>query len=207
MAQDIRKMLQEDRSLPSKPPKGHQNRFEARLEKAFPQEKQENSSNRNFFFLKIAAVLIVVLGVGFFFLNQESEFTGNQVAETPVEVETEASDPEEIPVTKEYQLSDVSPEFKKIENFYLASLNIELSKLEVNDSNKALVDSFMTQLAGLDEEYKKLNAEINETGLSESSVEALISNLQLRLELLYKLKNKIRDINQSQIKENENYKA
>ena len=205
MAQDIRKMLQEDRSLPSKPPKGHQERFEARLEKAFPQEEQESSSNRNFFFLKIAAVLIVVLGVGFFFLNQEAEFKGPQVTDAPVEIEAEAA--EEIPVTKEYQLSDESPEFKKIENFYLASLNIELAKLEVNDSNKALVDSFMKQLAGLDEEYKRLNAEINETGLSESSVEALISNLQLRLELLYKLKNKIKDINQSKIKENENYQA
>ncbi|MHA6279813.1 hypothetical protein ACXYMT_06495 [Salinimicrobium sp. CAU 1759] len=205
MAQDIRKMLQEDRPLPSKPPKGHQKRFEARLEKAFPQEEQESSSNRNFFFLKIAAVLIIVLGVGFFFLNREAEFTGPQVTDAPVEVEAEAS--EELPVTKEYQLSDESPEFKKIEDFYLASLNIELAKLEVNDSNKALVDSFMKQLAGLDEEYKRLNAEINETGLSESSVEALISNLQLRLELLYKLKNKIKDINRSKIKENENYQA
>ncbi|WP_324721896.1 hypothetical protein [Salinimicrobium sp. HB62] len=205
MAQDIRKMLQEDRSLPSKPPKGHQKRFEARLEKAFPQEEQESSSNRNFFFLKIAAVLVVVLGAGFFFLNREAEFTGPQVTDAPVEDELNSS--EEIPVTKEYQLSDESPEFKKIEDFYLASLNIELAKLEVNDTNKALVDSFMKQLAGLDEEYKKLNAEINETGLSESSVEALISNLQLRLELLYKLKNKIKDINQSKIKENENYQA
>lgn len=205
MAQDIRKMLQEDRTLPSKPPKGHQNRFEARLEEAFPQEKQEQSANRNFFFLKIAAVLIVVLGIGFFFLNQNDQFNGYQVSDAPIEVET--STEEEIPVTKEYQLSDVSPEFKKIENFYLASLNMELAKLEVNDRNKALVDSFMKQLSGLDQEYKKLNVEISETGLTESSVEALISNLQLRLELLYKLKNKIKDINESKNKENGNYQA
>ena len=204
MAQDIRKMLQEDRSLPSKPPKGHQKRFEARLEETFPQEKKDKSG-RNFFFLKIAAVLVVIFGVGFFFVNQTNEFNGPQVTETPVE--TQLDNEEEIPVTKEYQLSDVSPEFKKIENFYLASLNIELAKLEVNDSNKTLVDSFMKQLEGLDQEYKKLNAEISETGLTESSVEALISNLQLRLELLYKLKNKIRDINQTKIKGNENYKA
>lgn len=205
MAQDIRKMLQEDRSLPSKPPKGHQNRFEARLEKAFPQEKQEKSTNRSFLFLKVAAVLVVALGVGFFFVNQNQEFGGSQVTDAPVEVDSKMN--EEIPVNKEYQLSDESPEFKKIENFYLASLNMELAKLEVNDSNKALVDSFMNQLSGLDQEYKKLNTEISETGLTESSVEALISNLQLRLELLYKLKNKIKDINQSKIKENENYQA
>ncbi len=207
MAQDIRKMLQEDRTLPSRPPKGHHKRFEARLEENFPQEKNEKSSNRNFFFLKIAAVFIVVLGIGFFFLDQNDSFNGSQVTDAPVEVETETDNDSDIPVTKEYQLSDVSPEYKKIENFYLASLNMELAKLDVNDSNKALVDSFMKQLSGLDQEYKKLNAEINETGLTESSVEALISNLQLRLELLNKLKNKIKDINQSKIQENENYKA
>ncbi len=113
MAQDIRKMLQEDRSLPSKPPQGHQNRFEARLEKAFPQEKQEKSTNRSFLFLKVAAVLIVALGVGFFFVNQNQEFGGSQVTDAPVEVDSKMN--EEIPVTKEYQLSDESPEFKKIE--------------------------------------------------------------------------------------------
>lgn len=204
MAQDIRKMFQEDTTLPSNPPKGHQKRFEARLEEALPQENKKDSG-RMFYFLRIAAVLVVVLGISFFFLNREGEIGGEQLTDSPVETETESA--EEIPVTKEYQLSDVSPEFKKIEDYYLASLNMELAKLDVNDSNKELIDSFMTQLAGLDREYQKLNAEINETGLTEGTIEAMVSNLQLRLDLLYKLKNKINDINQSKIKENENHRA
>ncbi len=204
MAQDIRKMFQEDTTLPSNPPKGHQKRFEARLEEALPQENKKDSG-RMFYFLRIAAVLVVVLGISFFFLNREGEIGGEQFTDAPVETETESAD--EIPVTKEYQLSDVSPEFKKIEDYYLASLNMELAKLDVNDSNKELIDSFMTQLAGLDREYQKLNAEINETGLTEGTIEAMVSNLQLRLDLLYKLKNKINDINQSKIKENENHRA
>lgn len=204
MAQDIRKMFQEDTTLPSNPPKGHQKRFEARLEEALPQENKKDSG-RMFYFLRIAAVLVVVLGISFFFLNREGEIGGEQLTDAPVETETESA--EEIPVSKEYQLSDVSPEFKKIEDYYLASLNMELAKLDVNDSNKELIDSFMTQLAGLDREYQKLNAEINETGLTEGTIEAMVSNLQLRLDLLYKLKNKINDINQSKIKENENHRA
>ena len=195
MAQDIRKMLEEDKTLPSERlEKGHEKRFEARLEKAFPQEKEKKNKTNSYMFLKIAAVLVVALGVGFVFMAPDNMFKGEQVVETTPSEGIEKE--EEVPVTKEYQLSDVSPEFKKIENFYLASLNIELAKLEVNDENRALVDSFMKQLAGLDQEYKKLNAEISETGLTESSVEAMISNLQLRLELLFKLKNKIKDINQ-----------
>ncbi len=204
MAQDIRKMFQEDTTLPSRPPKGHQKRFEARLEQALPQEKKKDS-DRMFYFIRIAAVLVVVLGISFFFLNSGNEFAGEQFTETPVA--TEPEEKEEIPVTGEYQLSDVSPEFKKVEDYYLASLNMELAKLDVNDSNKELIDSFMAQLAGLDREYQKLNAEISETGLNEGTLEAMVSNLQLRLDLLYKLKNKIKDINQSKIKKNENHTA
>lgn len=206
MAQDIRKMFEEDRNLTSeKMEKGHQLRFEKRLEKAFPQEKQKRSGN-SFLFLKIAAVLIVAFGVAFAFFGPKNDiFEGEQVVETSVEKEPVQEN--EVPVTREYQLSDVSPEFKKIENFYLASLNIELAKLNVNDENRALVDSFMTQLAELDKEYKRLNAEIKENGINENSVEAMISNLQLRLELLFKLKNKIKDINESQNNSYENLKA
>ena len=206
MAQDIRKMFEEDRSLTSeKMEKGHQLRFEARLEESFPQERKKNSRSR-FLFLKIAAVLVVAFGVAFaFFQSNNDLLQGEKVVENTEQQEPEKE--EAVPVTKEYQLSDVSPEFKKIENFYLASLNIELAKLKVSDENKALVDSFMTQLAELDREYKKLNAEIKENGINENSVEAMISNLQLRLELLFKLKNKIKDINQSQNKSYENLKA
>lgn len=204
MAQDIRKMFQEDKSLPAeKLQKGHQSRFEAKLEKALPQEKQQTVSANKYMIFKIAAILVVAFGIGFIFFNNNDLFNGEQVVDTETVVPEEKE--ETVPVKKEYQLSDVSPEFKKIENYYLASLNIELAKLEVNDENRALVDSFMTQLSELDEEYQRLNAEISETGLNESGVEALIANLQLRLELLLKLKSKLKDLNQSKNKNYENY--
>lgn len=207
MAQDIRKMFQEDKSISKdKLKKGHQKRFEAKLDQAFPQQKEEKKSQDQFMFLKIAAVLVVALGIGFFFFTSgEDMFSGKQVVDT--EEQTPEKEEEVVPAKKEYQLSDVSPEYKRIEDYYLASLNIELAKLDVNDDNRALVDSFMNQLAELDEEYKRLNAEIRETGLNESSVEALIANLQLRLELLFKLKNKIKEINPSKNKDYENFQA
>ncbi|HER40038.1 MAG TPA: hypothetical protein ENO10_02345 [Salinimicrobium catena] len=208
MAQDIRKMFQEDKTLPAdKLQQGHQKRFEAKLDTAFPKQKKEQASSNKYLFLKIAAVLVVAFGIGFIFFSSNDLFQGNQVVDTETTVTEENEKEEVVPVKKEYQLSDVSPEFKKIENYYMASLNIELAKLEVNDENRALVDSFMTQLAELDEEYKRLNAEISETGLNESSVEALIANLQLRLELLFKLKNKLKEINQSKNKDYENFQA
>ena len=202
MAQDIRKMLREERELPSeKLKKGHLKRFEQKLEKNLPQEGGKRENNR-FFFVKIAAVLVVTFGVGALLYFGNNEPAQPQVVEQQVEEEISNE-----PGQPAYRLSDVSPEFRKIENFYLANLNVELAKLDVNNENKALVDSFMAQLAELDREYKRLNLEISESGLSESSVEALIKNLQLRLELLKKLKTKINDIKEPKNDNYENFQA
>jgi hypothetical protein len=203
MAQDIREMFRNEKEpKPNTLHKGHQKRFEDRLEKDFPKEEKRNS----FFFLKIAAVLIVALGVGFFFLNSEGNNFHNEpsVTDTPTETSEEKEDKLK-PTEDNFQLSKVSPEFKKIEDYYMASLNIELSKINITPQNKALIDSFMNQMSELDKEYQRLNTEIKETGPNEQTLEAMIANLQLRLDLLYKLKNKLKEINQSKDKEYENY--
>ena len=56
----------------------------------------------------------------------------------------------------------------------------------------------MTQLAELDEEYVQLNRELKEAGVNEQTVNTLIANLQLRLELLFKLKSKLNQLKQNQ---------
>lgn len=205
MAQDIREMFRNDKEPKSNTlPNGHQKRFEDRLEKVVPKKKRDNS----FFFLKIAAVLVVALGVGFFFLNSGGDNFNNEpsVADTPTETSEEKED--RLPPTdNSFQLSEVSPEFKKIEDYYMASLNIELSKINITPENKALIDSFMNQMAELDKEYQRLNTEIKEAGPNEQTLEAMIANLQLRLDLLYKLKSKLKEIKQSKDNEYENYEV
>lgn len=202
MAQDIRNMFKnEDAKTSAALRKGHQKRFEARLDAVAPQHKRNN----NFFILKIAALFVVAIGIGMFFLNRKEIIP----AETPI-VATPKDDntnkESELPV-KEFQLSEVSPDFKKIENYYLAGINMELAKLEVNPSNKALIDSFMGKMSELDTEYKRLNSEFNEIGPTEQSIEAMVENLQFRLDLLYKLKNKLKEIKHTKNTQNENYKA
>jgi len=200
MAQDIRNMFKDDEPWTSeKLSKGHQKRFESKLDAALPTQKNSNK----FSFLKIAAIFIVAVGIGAFFLNKEKIIK----TETPMVVAPEnQEDKNELPV-KEFQLSEVSPDFKKIENYYLAGINMELAKLEVNPSNKALIDSFMGKMSELNKEYKRLNTEFNETGPNEQTIEAMVENLQLRLDLLYKLKNKLNEIKQTKNTNNENYKV
>ncbi|MBE7640464.1 hypothetical protein GUB10_08985 [Salegentibacter sp. BLCTC] len=206
MTQDIREMFKNDKEpKPNTLPKGHQKRFEDRLGSAFPKKKEHKS----FFFLKIAAILIVALGVGFFFLNSNGDnFTDNPaVVDTPEEETSREKETRLEPDENSFQLSEVSPEFKKIEDYYMASLNIELSKINITPENKALIDSFMKQMAELDKEYQRLNIEIKETGPNEETLEAMIANLQLRLDLLYKLKNKLKEIKELKDKEYENYEV
>lgn len=194
MAQDIRDMFREEKD-PSeeKMNRGHQRRFEEKLDREFP----ENAGSIGYFYWKIAAVLVVALGVGFALFNSQNIPTENQITDSPV---TEEQNENEL--NNQIELGDISPEFEKIENYYLAGINIELSKLEVNQDNKALIDAFMAQFAELDQEYQRLNVELNELGPNEQTIEAMINNLQMRLDMLVKLKNKLNEIKKSK---NDNY--
>ena len=208
MGQDIRKMLQEDKeSQKFKMPEGHQSRFEDRLNKAFPEKKK--SAGRKWF-LQIAAILVVALAAGgFFYFNSGTSVDpyGTQVVETSEENPLKEKEKKTENSAKQFQLSDVSPQYKKIEDYYMASLNMELAKLDVNNENKELIDSFMKQLAELDKEYKRLNNELNELGPNEQTIEAMVANLQLRLELLFKLKQKLKEIKESKDNSYENAQA
>lgn len=202
MAQDIRDMFRDNTpESQEKMNKGHEQRFKARLNKEMPLKPKQ--SNRYFYF-SIAAVLVVALGVGLFMFNDPVS-TGNDVE--LVDTPSREAEPSNTLDEKQFLLSDVSPEFKQIENYYMASINMELAKLEINDDNKALIDAFMLELEELDKEYQRLNAELNEAGPNEQTIEAMVANLQLRLELLLKLKNKLNEIKNSKNKNYENLQA
>ena len=205
MGQDIREMFRnEEQENKGGLPKGHDKRFRARLEKELP---QDNSNGSMIFFLKIAAVVVVALGIGGFLFFQstplEENGTNTQIVETSAEPGVETNDR----TNSQYRLSSDSPEFKKIEDYYLASLNLQLAKLELTPENKTLVDAFMSKLETLNEEYLALNSEIKESGINGETVEAMIANLQLRLDLLKKLKNKLTELEQSKNNKHENYQA
>lgn len=208
MAQDIRDMFRDEEApqASERLREGHEKRFEARLDEAFPKKASED---KNYIFLKIAAILVVALGIGLFFFNRQDPYSANPVADTPADTVAPAEQEQEKGEVqeKQFQLSDVSPQFKKIENYYLGSLNVELAKLDVNKENKALIDAFMEQLSELDKEYKRLNSEFDKGGANEQTVEAMIANLQLRLELLFKLKKKLKEINQTKNDSYENHQA
>lgn len=169
--------------------------FLDRLNAALPEEEVEEKEEKALSFLNkktyysIAASAAVLFALSSFFFTE----TETNLQQPPVENVYQLSDNnnEIIP-----SLADVSPEFKKVEDYYLASINLELANLKVNNENKSVVDSFMKQLSKLDEEYKLLQRELHSQGTLTISLEALIDNLQMRLELLQQLKQNLKNINE-----------
>lgn len=190
MAQDIRELLKnEQRLTQEKMPSNHQKRFLRKLDEAMPVENK-----RNFNWLQIAASIVLLLGFSFgtfkYFqpTSRVDEITPNTEVANVNTLETKT-------------LGDVSPGLKKVEDYYLASINLELSKMEYSPDNKDLVDGYLEQLDELNDEYNRLSLELTENGPSELTVNALIDNLKYRLNLLYRLREQLKEFSASEIQE------
>lgn len=181
MEQDLREMFKKDREEQKYTIKhGHEERFLKKLEESIPAQKKTDKG-----WLKIAAsvAVIISIGLGFLYFNQN---TGN----TTTVVNNATQDEQK----SEFTFGDLSPDLKKVESYYVANINMELAKLEVSPDTKELIDSFMEQLNNLNLEYKSLNNELKELGPNDQTITALIENLQLRLQLLQKLKRKLTEL-------------
>jgi hypothetical protein len=127
-------------------------------------------------------VVIIGLSFGAFkYFNTEVP-TNNEVATKTVVTKT---------------LGDVSPGLKKVEDYYLASINLELSKIAYTPETKDVFDGYIEQLNVLNKEYKNLSVELTENGPNELTVNALIDNLKYRLNLLYRLREQLNELNAS----------
>lgn len=188
MGQDLRELFARERKETKYALKqGHENRFMSKLEQEMPKGRNTN----RFLWLSIAASALVVFGIGFYLFSMKSDgLDPNLEKET---VNTEDGNQDHVTIS----LGDLSPDLKKIEDFYVANINLQLSDLEFNSDSKELVDGYMARLSELDNEYKRLNVELNEIGPNDNTVSALISNLQLRLQLLQRLKTKLNQLKSS----------
>jgi len=186
MSKDIREMFKnsnlEEQQLQM--PKGHEERFLKRLEGEVSEKKETKNS---WFWLKIVATAILFLAVGYFTTTQ---FNANPNAVTnPTEQLTTTSDDSNLKT-----LGDVSPDLKKVENYYLAAINSQLAEMKVNKENKDLIDGYLKRLDELNKEYLNLSKELTENGPNELTVNALIDNLKLRLNLLLRLREQLQSL-------------
>ena len=151
--------------------------------------KENTSVKKRFSVLKIAASIVILIGLAFtaYKFSQQPKSIENTVVETEKQ-----SNEDQLK-----SLGDISPDFKKVEDYYLANINLELSKIKQTPENKELFEGYVIRLAELNQEYKRLSVELTENGPNELTVSALIDNLKLRLNLLYRLKEQLHDLNAS----------
>lgn len=174
MPKDLRDIIKEnsDRAVLSE---GHRERFEKRLQRI------NKPSKKNYYLLKIAASLLILFGVGYYFNYNRGSLK-------------EDGNIEPLSGQKFVSLGSISPEMKRVENYYLTAINYEMASLEVTPETKKVLDAYLEKIALLTTDYKNLSAELSEKGIDEKIINALITNLQLRLQLLIELKDTLNEL-------------
>jgi hypothetical protein len=165
--------------------KGHKEKFENRLDETFGKAPKQDFS----IIYKMVAVAVIAVLSTIFISNQWSSTTND-----PTQQVVEAN---------KISLGDISPELKTVENYYLTSIKVELATLETTEEHEAMVNSYLEELKNINQAYDDLEKDLNEYGITEEIINAMIDNLQLRLELLQDLKQKLNNLNQKQ-NENQN---
>ncbi|MFY7670732.1 hypothetical protein ACOSP6_06550 [Tenacibaculum sp. MEBiC06402] len=181
MPKDIRGLAKDFQRKSVELSENHEEKFLKRLQEEFPKPK------KSFKWLYAVASIIVLLGFGVQFY--------------PV---VNPTDPKPVTTTDTEQvvnLGDISPEMQKIENYYLTAINYEIASLEVTPENKALLDEYFERISKLDADYKRLNQKLQKEGVNNETIDALITNLQLRLQLLIQLKDQVNDLQSKQSKD------
>ncbi len=171
MTQDIRKLAKEIRKEEASLPINHEANFEKLLLSELHQKKTNRISIK---WISIAASVAILISVCSLMFHQ------NKVVKNPSN-----------PPAKEITLGTISPEFNTIETYYVNSINLEISEIEIENSNKELIDGYLVKIAELMNEYTLLTKELNTKGVNNATIDALIRNLQLRLELLQQLKKQL----------------
>lgn len=177
MKVDIKDKLKEEKML-RELSNSHRSDFERKLQKEL---HGKSAGVRQY--LMIAASVIALFTLGYMItLTQDNPRK---------QVETQSAS---------VSLEEFSPELKKIENYYLTAINMELANLEVTDANKLVLQEYFRKMNSLTNEYKLQSEELQINKIDEELINNLIDNLQMRLQLMIELKNELKKL---KTKENE----
>lgn len=184
MPKDIRKMLENYREESQGLSANHTHKFEKRLMREMHASRPKN---RLITWLSVAASVILLISLAIQFYPEK-----DNPVETPV-----------IHPVKQLSLGEISPELKAIETYYVNNINLEISQIEITEENKEMLDGYLAKIGELTQEYKSLTEELNKNGINDVTIDALISNLQLRLQLLKRLKKQLMNLKKLNNKQDE----
>ena len=115
MKVDIREKIKNETTM-QELPKDHRELFEQRLKKEFPKKRAINLR-----FMQIAASIMILLSLG---------IAGYQFSKSDVPEEIVQKDL--VTVKKINSMADISPDLKKVEDYYLTSINYQIAKIKIS---------------------------------------------------------------------------
>lgn len=156
------------------PGQGHENRFLEKLKGDDLTDITEKSSRLNWKpFLAIAASLVICFSV-FIGINTEPEVM---------------------------DLASVSPELSETQDFFTATIETELKKLNQENSplTRKIIEDALKSIESLEKEYEDLKISLTENGNDQRVIYAMINNFQSRIDILNNVLEEIENIKQLNI--------
>ncbi|NEV94084.1 hypothetical protein G3567_07985 [Psychroflexus sp. YR1-1] len=154
-----------------KMPEGHLEGFQRKLG-----PEPAGKASQSLWLQRIAAILILgILISTYWFPNASPESNTSSIADETLD------------------LNDISPELSNLETFFKASINYELATLEYGNYEEVAF-SYLEELEKIEKDYKTLSKDLQTHGYNQLIIQAMIENLQLRLELLQNLKLRLNEL-------------
>lgn len=163
---DIRNTFSESDFPEKKLPQGHREEFLEKLQSRSAKKPRQKNS-----WWKIAAALIVLVGLGFVLLQN------NETNDFP-------------------EADAIALELQQIEKQYLQEIKTEWEKFLKLAKDEKLIARYKEKLQQLDTDYKEISMDYNADKNNIQAVEDLIRNLQTRLSLLKDIQEHIKILNQ-----------
>ena len=161
MKRDIRDLFKGEDLINKKLPDNHRVEFLKKLKQPL------NTKINRFFFLKIAAAILIALSVGYHtFYNQQDD-----------------------------EVLTIVAQIEAIEGEYLVDIETEWKKFIAITNDEVLVTRFKKKLNELDKDYKEITVEFKNGTNNILVIEMLIDNLQTRLQILKDIQKHINVIN------------
>lgn len=147
-------------------------RIETELPQQFKEDKKEAKTFSLGFVLRVAAILVMVMGSCFFaYLYYQKPATVN--------------------------LAAINPEYAKQQVQYASLIATKRSELKtIAKSDPQLYHEFTAEIAKMDSTYKKLNKDLLTSPNQEAVLRAMIRNLQVQTEVLNQQLNVIEQFNE-----------
>jgi septal ring factor EnvC (AmiA/AmiB activator) len=150
------------------PKLGHFDRFEVKLARQTTQKPKWNPNTWKWLAIAASIALLFTLGLGNYSTKQGLE------------------------------LADVSPKMEETQSFFVSTIQQEIENINLkrNDYNQQIIDDAFKQLNKLEENYKQLTVELDDSGKDKRIIYAMISNFQQRIEVLQSLLQQLDELQQ-----------